>query len=672
MNGVQGIATDSTGHIYVTNTAPSTVTIYPSGSNGDVVPTTTINVQENGLAGIAVDSGGNIYVAFNAGIVVYPPGSSGNATPSAVITDTLPGVCYLCPVNGVAVDQQGDIYATTGSGIVVFPPGSNGNATYTTIITTPPTTPPTIQSFQAIALDSNANIYATGFDATVNALWVFPKGSNGTTTPMVELTSDLDTAGPNSALDSASGIAVDSTGHVYVANNGTNTVFGPTDWSDPASIAIWSQSSILASLPPDSMIWDGVTNITYPIAVALDQSANIYVLNRGFGVPTNSPNGDISPSINVYAAGSNAASAPFRVISAPTSGASDTPGAGEDATDNTGLVFPHGMAVDSGGNIYVLNSGSPGDYITIYASGSSGNVAPTATIGGSLTQLGALSSTDQAIALDGNNNIFVASVSDILVFAAGSSGDVAPSYTITPPSPYSANAVAFDSKGNLYVLTSPSAILVYPPGTNSSSTPSAIISGNMTGLGGATGIGVDGVGNIYVAVNGFKSIGSFVYDGFGSVVMFPPGSNGNVAPTAVITGVNTGLTGSQGIAVIGQPPFTEGSEQLVVNPSKLNFGTVGVGTTSASQTATITSEYNDDNVDLFSTFITPNFVQTGNNCPSVVGPFQSCQVSFACKPKTAGSLIGAYAFLYGSWEPTLFDPDDFRRIGVVQFTCTGS
>ena len=119
----------------------------------------------------------------------------------------------------------------------------------------------------------------------------------------------------------------------------------------------------------------------------------------------------------------------------------------------------------------------------------------------------------------------------------------------------------------------------------------------------------------------------------------------------------------------------EGAEKLVVNPSppsKLNFGTVSVGTTSASQTATITSEFNDDTVDFFATFILANYIKTGSTCGSTLGPLQSCQVSFACKPKTTGPLIGAYAFLYGSVETAgLRDGDDYLKIGVAQFTCTG-
>lgn len=66
---------------------------------------------------------------------------------------------------------------------------------------------------------------------------------------------------------------------------------------------------------------------------------------------------------------------------------------------NTGLAGPRGIAVDSNGNIYVVSDGllyngaavapfgvtSP--RVTVYSAGSSGNVAPIATIGGSLTGL---------------------------------------------------------------------------------------------------------------------------------------------------------------------------------------------------------------------------------------------------------------------------------------------
>ncbi|MGH7923584.1 MAG: choice-of-anchor Q domain-containing protein, partial [Candidatus Binatus sp.] len=116
---------------------------------------------------------------------------------------------------------------------------------------------------------------------------------------------------------------------------------------------------------------------------------------------------------------------------------------------------------------------------------------------------------------------------------------------------------------------------------------------------------------------------------------------------------------------------TEGLEELAVNPAKINFGTVGVGTTSGLQTATIANDFNDDTVDFFASFVAANFVKISSTCGSTLGPLQSCQLEFACRPKRTGSIIGFYGFLYGSWEPAGMDGDDFRRIGVVQFTCTG-
>jgi hypothetical protein len=138
------------------------------------------------------------------------------------------------------------------------------------------------------------------------------------------------------------------------------------------------------------------------------------------------------------------------------------------------------------------------------------------------------------------------------------------------------------------------------------------------------------------------------------------------------TTLDGGSFGVVGNGTVYEIP-AEGLEQLVVNPTKINFGTVSVGTTSASQPATITSEFVDDVVDFFATFTIANFVKTGTTCGASLGPLQSCQVNFACKPKTTGPLIGAYAFLYGSVETSaIMDGDDHLKIGVVQFTCTGS
>ena len=68
---------------------------------------------------------------------------------------------------------------------------------------------------------------------------------------------------------------------------------------------------------------------------------------------------------------------------------------------NTDMAFPDGIAKDAIGRIYVTNTST--NTVTIYPAVASGNVAPLAVIGGSLTQL----SKPTGIALDGSGTIYV-------------------------------------------------------------------------------------------------------------------------------------------------------------------------------------------------------------------------------------------------------------------------
>jgi hypothetical protein len=71
---------------------------------------------------------------------------------------------------------------------------------------------------------------------------------------------------------------------------------------------------------------------------------------------------------------------------------------------STGLSRPEAIALDSSGKVYVANGGSSHggtDSITIYPSGSNGNVTPTALIVGTATGL----NLPVGIALDPNGNV---------------------------------------------------------------------------------------------------------------------------------------------------------------------------------------------------------------------------------------------------------------------------
>jgi len=78
--------------------------------------------------------------------------------------------------------------------------------------------------------------------------------------------------------------------------------------------------------------------------------------------------------------------------------------------------------------------------------------------------------------------------------------------------------------------------------------PSATIKGPNTGLtpNFFGWIAVDGSGDIFASSGGFETV-------FSDVLMFPSGSNGNIAPATILAGPHTQLAIPEGLAVVGSP-----------------------------------------------------------------------------------------------------------------------
>jgi sugar lactone lactonase YvrE len=495
----QGIALDSTGNIYVVNDGSDngdadSVTVYPEGNSGNLAPSEVISGPATGLnipAGIAIFSG-NIYVANdgNNSVTVYPVGTTGNTAPSTTISGFGTG---LASPDGIALDSGGKIYVANdgNNSVTVYPAGSNGNAAPSATISGSNTG---LHDTSGLALNAG-NIYVA---ATPSSVTVYPATSNGNVAPSATI------SGSATALDNALRIALDSAGKIYVGNDGsqnggsdTVTVYPAGSTGNAAPSAIINRAFALS-----------LTGLAGPDGIAVD-STGTYVTNR-------------NNSVTIYSAGSNGNTAPTATISG----------------SNTGLFTPTGVAV-SDGNIYVTNFSTDFDgdgYVTVFPVGSSGNVAPSATIGGSLTGL----FTPTGVAVGGGNIYVVDTATDRLsVFPVGSNGNVAPSAMIgldVEPS-----GIALDSANNVYVVDNDDDnVSVYAAGTF---VLTATISGSNTGLGSPDGIAVDSAGKIYVAdlSNGIN--------GSASVFIYSAGSNGNVAPSATISGPLTALLAPTAIAL---------------------------------------------------------------------------------------------------------------------------
>ena len=642
----ESVAIDTNGIIYVTNRCTNTVTIYAKESEGDAAPIAIIGGPNTGLyapAGIAVDSSGKIYVAAYplagggtqiGSVFVYPALSSSgtgllNEAPIATISGSTTG---LSEPYGIALDSSRNIYVTgynTNTGfesVSVYPAlGSNTGLLDEAPIATISGNNGSIAGLSepvGIALDSSQNIYVADNGAT--SVFVYPALGSSTGTlieaPIATISGNI------TGLDSPKNIALDSSQNIYVTDDGATSVFvypalgsstgvlnenptatirgSNTDLRNPYGIAVdssgiyvadenaesvfvysplGSSTGLLNEAPSSETISTTLTTgLAGPVGMALDTIGNIYVAGNDFnGVP----------GVFVYAAGSNANAAPIATISG----------------NITGLVAPSGIALDSSANIYVTDDGDseaspPSVFVYPALSGTctssspcTFNVAPIATISGSKTDL----LRPGGIALDSSRNIYVADneAKSVFVYAAlGSSTgtlDDAPLATIGGSSTGLSfpNGIALDSSDQIYVADIlASKVFVYPalggsgwvagPPATYSVAPTATISGHNTGLRNPYGIALDSSANIYVADAGAVSV--FVYPALGGSgwVAGPPATY-SVAPTDTISGPLTELGDPLFVAI--QPAVAP-----TPTPSATATGATPTATATATQTATPT------------------------------------------------------------------------------------
>ena len=127
-----------------------------------------------------------------------------------------------------------------------------------------------------------------------------------------------------------------------------------------------------------------------------------------------------------------------------------------------------------------------------------------------------------------------------MTFTAGANGNAFPQQSFTSTTAIATEGAAVDGLGNIYVASfSPALIAVFPPGSNGNTAPSYTIAGGNTGLIEPLGLAFDVSGNLYVADRG------------GAVEVFAPGASGNATPIATISGLNTGLINVEAFAIDG-------------------------------------------------------------------------------------------------------------------------
>ncbi len=579
LNGPVGVAVDSTGNLYIADvgnnrirkvTAAGTITTVAGngvqGYFGD--GSSAMNAELNNPYGVAVDGSGNLYisdslndrirkVAAGTGIITTVAGS-GSAGYSG---DKGPAInAEFYSPQGIAVDGSGDLFiADTGNGVVrevaaatgiITTVAGNGSSClpgYPELPCQPlgdggAATSAQLSYPAGVAVDSSGNIFiadtvnllirevaaATGIITTV--------AGNGTILPLGD--GGLAT---NAGLDGPEGVAVDSSGNVYIADTGNYRIREVVASSRIITTVAGSGTSGTQSYSgdngPATEAQLDLNGRLYP-GLTVDSSGNILIADTGN---------------NVIRKVTAATGVITTVVGSGTQGYS---GDGELAI-NAEISDPSGVTLDGSGNLYFADTGNnvirevtaAGIIMTVAGNGTAGYS------GDGKPAINAQLSAPFGVKVDGSGNLFIADTENsvirkvsagiIATFAGngtqcgfvpcqGNLGDGGPATNAVLNQP---SSVALDASGNVYIADTFNARIrevaaatnnistVAGNGMDSGTIENGILATNAS-LRYPSDVALDGSGNLYIADRGYNDIRKVV----AGIISTLAGNGSNTAP----------------------------------------------------------------------------------------------------------------------------------------------
>jgi|GEM_PF-4149437 len=295
------------------------------------------------------------------------------------------------------------------------------------------------------------------------------------------------------------GLAFDSSGNLYVANQSSNTISKVTPdgtvttfasgFTGPRGIVFDSSGNLfvanqggttISKITPAGAVSTFATVGSDPKNLAFDSAGNLYAVNNGgTTVSKVTPAGAVSTFATV---GSSPADLIFNSsgnLYVANNGSNTiskiTPAGGVFTFSSSGFNGPRGLALDSSGNLYVANQGTGGT--TVSKVTPAGAVSTFATVG----------AQPMGLIFDSAGNLYVTNAGGTTVSEVTPAGAVS-TYATVGATP---GVLIFDSAGNLYVSNNGSGtVSKVTPSTGTQSyvvpTGATSITATLVGGGGAT------------------------------------------------------------------------------------------------------------------------------------------------------------------------------------------
>jgi serine/threonine protein kinase, bacterial len=290
----RGIAVDSSGNIYVGDfnnslvrkIAPGAVVTTLAGSgNSSFANGTGTAASFFGPEGVAVDSAGNVYVGdmFNQRVREITPGGVVTTLAGSGFVGSANGagaIAAFCDPNGVVLDSAGNLYVSDGcnnlirkitpAGVVSTFAGSgaSGSANGTG----------TAASFSGpggIAIDSAGNLYIG--DTNNNLIRKITSAGIVTTLAGTGAQGAANGTAATASFYDPTGVAVDSSGNVYVADNGNEII---REISAAGMVTTFAGNGQCASVNGPA----ASSSFCSPWAITVDASGNIFVTDSFYGL----------------------------------------------------------------------------------------------------------------------------------------------------------------------------------------------------------------------------------------------------------------------------------------------------------------------------------------------------------------------------------------------------